>query len=54
MRHSERVFKNGLLSANRELLIKALINKLMDCNMNPRSLKDDHIIDIYTETLEIK
>ena len=50
---SEKFFKNGLLTANRDLLIKSLVNLLIATKLTPR-FTDDQLIDLYCTTLELQ
>lgn len=52
MTKSEKYFKNGILTENRNIIIKALINSLIANKMNPK-LSNDQIIEVYEQTLEI-
>lgn len=52
MTKSEKYFKNGILTENRNIIIKALINSLIANKMNPK-LTNDQIIEVYEQTLEV-
>jgi hypothetical protein len=48
----EKYFKNGILTENRNIIIKALINSLIANKMNPK-LSNDQIIEVYEQTREV-
>ena len=52
MRHAERYFKNGLLTENRGVLIKALVNALVTNKLSPK-LSDDQIIEVFEQAIEM-
>ncbi len=54
MKKSDTFFKNGLLNANRQVLIKAIVNALIKVKLQPSKLTDDQIIEIYETTHEMQ
>jgi hypothetical protein len=48
----EKYYKNGILTENRNIIIKALINSLIANKMNPK-LSNDQIIEVYEQTREV-
>jgi hypothetical protein len=53
MTKSEKYFKNGLATENREIIIKKIINMLIKNRLNPK-FTDEQIIEVYCEAVEMK
>jgi hypothetical protein len=53
MTKSDKFFKNGLLTENRQVLIRQIVHALIKQNLQPSKLTDDQLIEIYESTVEL-
>ena len=54
MHKSDTFFKNGIKYANRQLLIKGIVNALIKQKLQASKITEEQIIEIYEGTLEMQ